>query len=104
MFVELDMSLRAITHKLTEDRILTPTYAKKFQDQPPPQDSEVKIEHCLWRFTTVRELLKDLENIGILVVCKVKQKIGQDGKRRTEVHQSRKEVPSGRTANISQAI
>ena len=31
MFVELDMSLRAITHKLTEDRILTPTYAKKFQ-------------------------------------------------------------------------
>src|SRR5438105_2294456 len=69
MFVELDMSLRAITHKLDEDRILTPTYAKKFQDQPPPQDSEVKIEHCLLRFTTVRELLKDLENIGILVVC-----------------------------------
>jgi DNA invertase Pin-like site-specific DNA recombinase len=104
MFVELDMSLRAITHKLTEDRILTPTYAKKFQDQPPPQDSEVKIEHCLWRFTTVRELLKDLENIGILVVCKVKQKIGQDGKRRTEVHPSRKEVPSGIPAIISPAI
>jgi site-specific DNA recombinase len=35
MFVELDMSLRAITHKLTEDRILTPSYAKKYQDQPP---------------------------------------------------------------------
>jgi len=31
MFVELDMSLRAITHKLTEDRILTPTYTKQFQ-------------------------------------------------------------------------
>src|SRR6266702_717547 len=33
MFVEVDMSLRAIMHKLTEDRIVTPTYAKKFQEQ-----------------------------------------------------------------------
>ena len=46
------MSLRAITHKFTEDRILTPTYAKKFQDEPPP-DAEVPLEYCLWRFTTV---------------------------------------------------
>ena len=69
MFVELDMSLRAITHKLTEDRVLTPTYARKFQDLPL-QDLEIRVEHCLWRYTTVRELLMDLENIGILVVCK----------------------------------
>ncbi|TMD91295.1 MAG: hypothetical protein E6I79_06355 [Chloroflexi bacterium] len=100
MFVELDMSLRAITHKLTEDRILTPTYAKKFQGTPP-QDSEVKVEHCLWRYTTIRELLKDLENIGILVVCKVKQKIGQDGKRKTEVHPNRREIPGGIPAIIN---
>ncbi len=94
MFVELDMSLRAIMHKLTEDRILTPTYSKKFQDQPL-QDSEVKVEHCLWRYTTIRELLKDLENIGILVVCKEKQRIGQDGKRKSEVHPNRREIPGG---------
>jgi len=103
MFVELDMSLRAITHKLTEDRISTPTYAKKFRDQPPT-DTEVKIEHTLWRYTTVRELLKDLENIGILVVCKEKQKIGQDGKRKTEVHPNRREIPGGIPAIINPVL
>lgn len=102
MFVELDMSLRAIMHKLTEDRILTPTYARKFQDAPP--DSEIKIEHCAWRYTTIRELLMDLENIGILVVCKEKQRVGQDGKRKTEVHPSRREVPGGIPAIIDAAI
>jgi site-specific DNA recombinase len=103
MFVELDMSLRAITHKLTEDRILTPTYARKFQEQPL-QDSEIRVEHCLWRYTTVRELLMDLENIGILVVCKQKQQIGPDGKRKTEVHPNRREVPGGIPAIISPVI
>ena len=103
MFVELDMSLRAITHKLTEDRILTPTYAKQFQDTPP-QDVEIKIEDCLWRYTTVRELLMDLENIGILVVCKAKQTIGPDGKRKTEVHPHRREIPGGIPAIIDPAI
>ncbi len=103
MFVELDMSLRAITHKLTEDRILTPTYAKKFQDTPP-RDLEVELSHCLWRYTTVREILMDLENIGILVVCKQKQTIGQDGKRKIEVHPNRKEVPGGIPAIIDPVI
>jgi site-specific DNA recombinase len=103
MYVELDMSLRAITHKLTEDRILTPTYSDKFQEQPP-EDAEVPIEHCLWRFTTVRELLQDLENIGILVVCKEKQTIGPDGKRKTEVHPNRREVPGGIPAIIDPVI
>jgi len=103
MFVELDMSLRAIMHKLAEDRILTPTYTKKFQDQPP-SDEEIKIEYCLWRYTTVRELLMDLENIGVLVVCKIKQKIGPDGRRKSEVHPSRKEVPGGIPAIINPAI
>ena len=94
MFVELDMSLRAIMHRLAEDRVLTPTYAKKFQGQPP-EDEEVKLEYCLWRYTTVREILMDLENIGVLVVCKMKQKIGPDGKRRSETHPGRREVPGG---------
>lgn len=103
MFVELDMSLRAITHKLAEDRILSPHYAKKFQDEPP-DDEEIKIEYCLWRFTTIRVLLKDLENIGTLVICKTKQRIGQDGKRINEEHPSRKEVPGGIPAIIDSSI
>jgi len=100
MFVELDMSLRAIMHKLTEDRVMTPTYAWKFRDEPLP-DGEIKLEYCLWRYTTVRELLMDPENIGILVVCKQKQTIGPDGKRKHEVHPNRREVPDGIPAVIS---
>jgi site-specific DNA recombinase len=100
MFVELDMSLRAIMHKLTEDRVMTPTYAWKFRDEPLP-DGEIKLEYCLWRYTTVRELLMDPENIGILVVCKQKQTIGPDGKRKHEVHPNRREIPDGIPAVIS---
>jgi site-specific DNA recombinase len=100
MFVELDMSLRAIMHKLTEDRVMTSTYAWKFRDEPLP-DGEIKLEYCLWRFTTVRELLMDPENIGILVVCKQKQTIGPDGKRKHEVHPNRREIPDGIPAVIS---
>ncbi len=103
MFVELDMSLRAITHKLTEDRILTPTYAKQFQEQPP-EDAEVKLEHCLWRYSTIRKLLTDVENIGTLVVCKHKQTLGQDGRHRSEPHPSRKELPGGIPAIINPVI
>ncbi|HLJ35418.1 MAG TPA: recombinase family protein [Ktedonobacteraceae bacterium] len=103
MFVELDMSLRAIMHKLAEDRVLTPTYAKKFQGQPL-SDEEIILEYCLWRYTTIRELLLDLENIGVLVVCKAKQKIGPDGRRRTEVHPNRKEIPGGIPAIITPNI
>jgi site-specific DNA recombinase len=103
MFVELDMSLRAIMHKLTEDRVMTPTYAWKFRDEPLP-DGEIKLEYCLWRYTTVRELLMDPENIGILVVCKQKQTIGPDGKRKSEVHPNRREIPDGIPAVISLSI
>src|SRR5258708_34584880 len=99
MFVELDMCLRAITHKLTEDRVLPPTYAKQFQAQPP-EDAEVKLEHCLWRYSTIRKLLTDAENIGILVVCKQQQTIGQDGRRSNGVHPYRKEIPGGIPAII----
>jgi len=45
-----------------------------------------------------------LENIGILVVCKEKQKIGQDGKRKTEVHPNRREIPGGIPAIIDAAL
>jgi site-specific DNA recombinase len=103
MFVELDMSLRAIMRKLTEDRVLTPTYAWKFRDQPP-EGSEIKLEYCLWKYTAVRELLMDPENIGTLVICKSKQRIGPDGKRRTEVHPNRREIPGGIPAIISPSM
>jgi len=106
MFVELDMSLRAIEHKLTEDRILTPLYSKKYRDMlekdgDEEQKEEIRKKYSIWGFTAIREILQDPANIGVLVICKTKQTIGPDGKRRTEPHPNRKEVPGGIPAAIS---
>jgi predicted site-specific integrase-resolvase len=105
MFVELDMSLRAITHHLTETRIPTPFYRKKsseeLSDDGEPSEEEA---YPIWRYTTIREMLKDPANIGILVICKEKQTIGPDGKRRTEPHPNRREVPGGIPAIIHPVI
>ncbi|HEY6411128.1 MAG TPA: recombinase zinc beta ribbon domain-containing protein, partial [Ktedonobacteraceae bacterium] len=49
-------------------------------------------------------LLMDPENIGTLVVCKQKQTIGPDGKRKAEVHPNRREIPGGIPALISLSI
>ncbi len=106
MFVELDMSLRAIEHKLTEDQILTPLHSKKFRDilekeGDEEQKAEIRKKCSVWGFTAIREILQDPANIGVLVICKTKQTIGPDGRRRTEPHPNRKEVPGGIPAIIS---
>lgn len=46
----------------------------------------------------------DLENIGILVVCKAKQTIGPDGKRKVAAHPNRREIPSGIPGIINPVI
>src|SRR5947209_5098744 len=59
MFVELDMSLRAIAHKLTEDGIPTPS-----------QHRGVKVKHTAWYSSTLQHMISDEVNIGILKICK----------------------------------
>jgi DNA invertase Pin-like site-specific DNA recombinase len=59
MFVELDMSLRGIAHKLTEDGIL-----------PPAKSRGAKVKDTAWRPSTVHILLTDVANIGVLQICK----------------------------------
>src|SRR2546422_6561211 len=59
MFVELDMSLRAIAHKLTEDGIL-----------PPAKSRGANVKSTAWNPSTVHMLLTDVANIGILQICK----------------------------------
>jgi len=102
MFVEMDMSLRAISHKLTEDKILTPFYSKKYREEPEEgEEREPETKYTVWGYTAIREILKDPANIGILVICKDKQTIGPDGKRKKEIHPNRKEVPDGIPAIIN---
>ncbi len=106
MFVEMDMSLRAIAHKLTEDKILTPFYSKRYRGDSSEEgeESEQKTKYTVWGYTAIREILKDPANIGILVICKEKQNIGADGRRRTEIHPNRREVPGGIPAIINPVI
>ncbi len=59
MFVEFDMSLRGISHKLTEDGIL-----------PPAKSRGANVKATAWRPSTVHMLLTDMANIGVLQICK----------------------------------
>src|SRR5215469_9753537 len=68
MFVELDMSIRAIAHKLTEDRILTPARARG-----------VKVKGSVWYPSTVHMILSDPVNIGILRILKKKKALTVKG-------------------------
>ncbi len=105
MFVELDMSLRAISHKLTEDKIPTPFYSKKYREWPDDGDEDgPKAAYTIWGYTAIREILKDPANIGGLVICKERQTIGPDGRRKKETHPNRKEVPGGIPAIINPTL
>jgi site-specific DNA recombinase len=74
MFVELNMSIRAIAHKLTEDGVSPPT-----QKRDP--DSE---RGKVWTHTTIYDFLKDPANIGTLVICKRKRVLDERGKVKRE--------------------
>ena len=54
MFVEMDMSLRGIAHKLTEDDIL-----------PPAKSRGANVKSTAWNPSTVHMLLTDVANIGV---------------------------------------
>jgi len=90
MFVELDMSLRAIVHKLTEDGIPTPTLTR-FPDSERGQ---------LWSHTTVYDFLKDPANIGILVICKERRVLDEQGKLHRVPRDDTKIIPNGIPAII----
>lgn len=85
MFVELDMSLRSIAHKLTEDGIPTPTQ-KRYPDSS---------RGTLWNHTTLYDFLKDPANIGTLVICKRRTVLDELGKVRREKRSDTKIIPNG---------
>jgi site-specific DNA recombinase len=91
MFVELDMSIRSIAHTLTEDGVPTATMLRN------PDTKKGRT----WTTATVFDLLKDKANIGILVICKQKNVIGDDGKTKRIPHPNMREIPGGIPAIVS---
>ena len=69
MFVEEDMSIRAIAHKLTEDGIL-----------PPSKSRGNNVKSTAWQPSTVQSILVGQENIGTLTICKTKVVLTPTGK------------------------
>jgi site-specific DNA recombinase len=94
MFVELDMSLRAVAHKLTEDGILTPKLAR----YPASKRGQ------LWNHTTLADFLKDPANIGNLVICKLQKVIDEQGRLHRQPHPDRKVIENGLPAIIPRSL
>lgn len=106
MYVEMEMSLRSIAHKLTADRIAAPRgpqrRRKKASDmllpekkQEAPEEETEKKQPGVWNCATVRRILKDPRTVGILTICQTKVVITPDGRRTQQPHPERKEIPGG---------
>lgn len=103
MFVELDMSLRQIAHKLTIDGIRTPREARK---DPLTEEEELaalengKPKFIPWTTGTISQYLKDVANLGTLVICKKKKVLQENGKTKLIEHPDRKVVPGAMPAIV----
>ena len=91
MFVELDMSIRGIAHKLTEDSIL-----------PPAKSRGANVKRGIaWQPSTVFDMLTDPSNIGILRICKSKTVMNANGKITRKPNDKMKTIPGGIPAIIA---
>ena len=91
MYVELDMSLRAIVHKLTADGIPTPMQTR-YPDSKRGQ---------LWSHTTIYDFLRDPVVIGTLTICKRRKVLDEQGKLHKIAHPEAKVIPGGIPAIVS---
>jgi site-specific DNA recombinase len=89
MFIDQDMSIRAIAHKLTEDGVL-----------PPAKSRGAKVKSTAWQPSTVHKMLCDVENIGILRICKSKKALTAKGTETREPNSNMKTVADGIPAII----
>jgi site-specific DNA recombinase len=90
MFVEEDMSIRAIAHKLTEHGVL-----------PPAMSRGARVKSTAWQPSTVHSFLTDPENIGILRICKTKKVMTAKGKEARLPNENIKVLPGGIPAIIT---
>ena len=89
LFVEQDMSVRSIAHKLTEDGILPPAKARGW-----------RVKSAAWQPSTVHAILVSSENIGILTICKTKVVMSPNGKIARQPNANIKTIPGGIPAII----
>ncbi len=90
MFIDEDMSLRSIVHKLTEDGVSPPSSGRNTKGKPPA-----------WRASTIRKLLTDQENIGILRICKTTTIMTDSGKKSRKPNPNMKTIPGGIPAIVT---
>lgn len=91
MFVELDMSIRGIAHKLTEEGIVTPAKSR---------GANVK-RGIAWQPSTVFDMLTDPNNIGDLRICKSKTVMNANGKVTRKPNDNMKTISGGIPAIIA---
>lgn len=84
MFVEQDMSVRAIAHKLTEDGIVAPAKSRGWN-----------VQSAAWQPSTVHKVLVGPENIGTIVICKTKVVMSPNGKIARQPNANIKSIPGG---------
>lgn len=89
MFTELDMSIRAIAHKLTEGGIPAPAAGRGW-----------RVKSTAWQPSTVHKILVDPENIGILQIGKTTKVINDKGKEVRLPNSNLKVIPGGIPAII----
>jgi site-specific DNA recombinase len=90
MYVELDMSLRSIAHKLTEDGIPSP-----LQTRYPGSN-----RGQFWTFTTLYDFIKNPVNIGVLMIAKKQHTTDGQGRARRQPNPNTKIIPNGLPAII----
>jgi site-specific DNA recombinase len=89
MFVEFDMSIRSIAHKLTEDSIL-----------PPAKSRGANVKGIAWHPSTIYTILRDVANIGILQICKITKTLTPKGTITSKPNPNMKTIPDGLPAIV----
>ncbi len=105
MFVEMDMSIRQIGHKLSMDGIPCPRDARFMQVEEEGEAEEEKPKKLRpWPVGTISSYLRDVANIGTLVICKKKKVLQEDGTIKGVMHPDQKIIPNAMPPIVSQEM
>jgi len=106
MFVEMDMSIRQIGHKLSMDGIPCPRDARFMVRDSEDEEEAISedaatLKYRPWLRATISTYLRDVANIGTLVICKKKKVLQEDGSIKGIVHPDQKIIPGAMPPIVS---